>query len=253
MEIIKKTVNFYGDTLVEIKTGEALSVFLNELNTIASSNTTIPPYILHINCENDHIETIPNFVYITKRNNIAVYANESVIKKCPKLINETVSGSTVVLQVKYDDTLYNVFVKDRTKKFITNPAGTLEHNESYEKCASRECKEETGLDVEISEKDLIGTFGYIYTLFEMKWPGEAKIYKCVKTISKDEFESLKGFECDEIEKVYLVQSHLLENVGEMTLDGVPVSSHHLLAARYVQFKVDWEVEKPTYLKDFKLF
>lgn len=243
---MKKTINIYGDSLVEINSKDQLNTFLCEI-----SNDNSTPYIIHFTSTSEDKDSIPNFTHITYRNGINVYANQAVIKKCPKLINERVSGSTVVLQVKYEDTLYNVFVKDRTKKYITNPAGTLEYNETHEKCASRECKEETGLNIEINEKDLIGSFGYVYTLFEMKWPGEARIYKCIKTITKDEYESLKTFECDEIEKVHLVPSDSLEK--DMSIDGVSISGHHLLAARYVQFQIEWEPEKPTYLTDFKLF
>lgn len=246
MEAIKKTINIYGDTLVEINSEDALNVFLTDIK-----ENTQSPYIIHYKSNNTKPEIILNFKHITYRKGIHVYANDAVIKKCPKLINEHVSGSAVVLQVKYEDSLYNVFVKDRTKKYITNPAGTLEYNESYEKCAIRECKEETGLNVDINESDMIGSFGYVYTLFEMKWPGEAKIYKCIKEVTKEEFNTLKSFECDEIEKIHLVPSHSLQK--ELSIEGVPISAHHLLAARYVHFNIDWESEKPTYLIDFKLF
>lgn len=108
---MKKTINIYGDTLVEINSKNVLDAFLCEIH---NDNST--PYIIHFTSEN--IFEIPNFVFITHRNGINVYANEIVIKKCPKLINERVSGSTVVLQVKYEDIVYNVFVKDRMLKFI---------------------------------------------------------------------------------------------------------------------------------------
>lgn len=242
----KKTINVYGDTLVEIDSEDVLNKFLSELN-----EDTLTPYIIHYHCESETPNIIPKFKYITYRNGVNVYANDAVIKKCPKLIKGMVSGSTVSLQVKYEDVVYHVFVKDRTKKYITNPAGTLEYNETHEQCASRECKEETGLNVEITEKDLIGSFGYTYTLFEMKWPGEAKIYKCIKKLTKDEFEMMKTFECDEIEKVHLVPSQSLQK--ELSIDGVPISAHHLLIARFVQSPFDWEPEKPTYLNNFKLF
>lgn len=88
-------------------------------------------------------------------------------------------------------------------------------------------------------------------MFEIKWPGDAKIYKCIKKISQNEMDALKRFECDEIEKVHLIQSDKLDT--GMLIDGVPISNHHLLAARYVHKHVDWELEIPEYLKDFKLF
>jgi len=244
-------VNKYGDTLLKVTKGT------RELNNYFDANGGYDPskgYIVHspsflgsiVCCSNSDSP----MKLVAQTNDVFAYANEAVTKKCPKLINNQVSGSTVVLKVVVGSEKYSIFVKDRTKGYITNPAGTLEYNESFIDCAIRECYEETGLKVQIATTNEIGSFGYNYTLFELQWGGLAKIYETTVELTYAEFGDLLNYQCDEIEKVYAVKN--LEK--SMKLDNIPISDHHLLASRFSDDKyLHWETETPTYLRDFQLY
>jgi 8-oxo-dGTP pyrophosphatase MutT (NUDIX family) len=258
-------VNKYGDTLLRFEENDPTTAVQNYFKSIGGYDAT-KGYILHFMGYSIGFD-YTDFKYITMHQRsadeikIIVYANEAVTKKCPKIINNQVSGSSIVLNVGVDnsDVIYSVFVKDRTKTYITNPAGTLEFGESHLDCAIRECREETGLTIDLGESNQIGSFTYNYNLFELPFTGQAKIYMAYKNITQSEFNNLLKYECDEIEKVYVIPMESLIHMTKVELNNIPLSSHHLLAARYVAIAqldsmivFDWKSLVPDYLKDFEL-
>lgn len=281
MSITSRT-NKYGDILLKVpkalqgtNESEIVKNYFDQIGYVVGSQG----YIIHQEVHefakyNEFTLDLPSdFRFITHVDKpsvhdiIAIYANESVLKKCPKVIDDKVLGSVLVLTVSsvspesssenYQCPLHLVLVKDRTKDYLTSPAGTMEPGETFEQCAKRECYEETGVVVN-SKLAHIGTLEYNANVFEVKWPGVAQMYHCHATLSEKEMENLRTFECDEIEKVYVypIKEDLLFQESE--IDGISVSEHHQTAANHAMFKLKgktypWKSECPKYLKDFKLF
>lgn len=258
-ESITSTINRYNDVFLQVPSHLAN---LQE-HYFEKEGVKYDPnqgYVVHFDVSSAGCTPlVPNdFRYITTRDNKAIYVNNTAFEKAPKIINNAVSGAVMVLTVSLETSpsrMNVVFVKDRTKSYYTNPAGSREPNESFEQCAIRETFEETGVRVNTALTQ-IGSFGYLPFVFEMKWDGIAIIYHAHATLKDVDFEHLKQFSCDEIEKVH-VEPVTKNGIEISKIEDVPISDHHRLAANYILAKnrgekLDWKADAPTYLKDFKL-
>ena len=264
MSIVSKT-NKYGDILLTVPHDKGNLVEYFETLEVPYDSTK--GYIVHLEVRDETLPTFPDdFRYITAREEngrkFVVYGNDHVIASSPKVIDEEVNGAVVVLTVSLDTSpgeLYVVFVKDRTKRYWTNPSGTKEPGETYVQCAIRECKEETGVSPNTTFKQ-IGDLQFKYSVFEVIWNGGAMIYSTHAVLSAAQFEALKQFNCDEIGKVQVIPVSPSEpiNIDNITsIDGDPVSAHHLLAAQFAVHRgskdIDWESKYPDYLEGFRLY
>ena len=262
--VIVSETNRYGDILLKVPNnmGNLEEHYFLEQEIVYDPKQG---YIVHLEVSDETVPLIPeDFRFITVRKidgfKKAIYANECVINKCPKIIDDAVTGAVVVLTVSLDTnpgTLNVVFVKDRTKDKLTNPAGTMDNNETHIQCAIRECYEETGIRL---NKDLrqIGSLEYIANVFEIKWPGTGIIYYTHAILTETEMNALVNFSCDEIEKVYVYPVTSDAGVDITEIDGIPISKHHQVAANHAISKItgkkyDWRSESLNYLKDFRLF
>jgi 8-oxo-dGTP pyrophosphatase MutT (NUDIX family) len=264
---IENYTNKYGDIVIKIDSEYDENVEnKHDFEDLLKDYDPKVGYILHIHGDVKLwiINSFPKgeFKYITTRNGMFVYGNDRVIEKSPLLVDEETSGSITVLTVEYENTKHIVFVKDRTKNRWTNPAGTRDLNESFEECSSRECWEETGIRPSINLLKQVGCFDFSSRIFEVDWPGKARVFMTpVIHTSDEEFNALLNFECDEISDVYCIPIILVDNKEiidwESTIinDGHLLSEHHKLCADYVISKGtwDWEKQKPEYLTNFSLF
>lgn len=241
-------------------------------------------YIVHLELCDETVPLFPeDFSFVSTRNvsttnnasttnntstnsnikTIYIYANECVLNKCPEIVDNKVSGSTVVTTVSTSESptnVYLVLVKDRTKDKLTNPCGTKNSRESYEECAERELREETNLRL-FSKLIEIGSMTYIANVHDFKWDGDSMIYYTHVFLTEKRLLELKSYSCDEIEKVCVYPITIgewikKENVESFT--SFKVSNHHLVSANHALGKLwgkkyDWESEYESYLKEFKLY
>jgi len=250
--MIKSTTNRYGDIL--LTASRKLEDYFEDGYDPSKG------YIIHnLNDTNtnDTEDVFSDFKFIACHDGYSIYANEKVRKECPAPINGSICGSIMTLFVQVEKEIYLILVKDRTKKYITNPCGTRDSlTESFLECAIRETKEETS--VEVLSATECGSYRYKHWAYEIQWPGKGEIfYTCVE-MSKEDFEKALTFECDEIGKVYAIPITEMENSETLKLDDFSVSDHHMCAARFAKAKLenkfyDWESNKPKYMDYFELF
>ena len=185
-----------------------------------------------------------------------VFANAKAIEKCP-VVNKDgeTSGSVFVAYVSFNGDEYVLFVKDRTKNYITNPSGSRNIGEEFLDCAVRECEEETSLVFDKHSVREIGSFDHSAWSFDVQWPGKSKVFcSGLKNISQEEFERLTAFECDEIEKVLFIPVEKDGIKWSVVKGKFYFSTHHKICAEFAvsggMRGTDWSGLK--YLKNFKL-
>jgi len=259
---IDNYTNKYGDFVIKIDSEYDDNVEnKHDLEDLLKDYDPKIGYIIHIHGDVKLwiFNSFPKgeFEYITTRNGVFVYGNKTVIEKSPLIVNEGISGSITVLIVENNFKKYAVYVKDKTKDYLTNPAGTRDLNEKYIDCASRECWEETSIRPSTESLKQIGSFDFTYRVFEVDWPGKAKVYTTpIIHLSDYEFDTLQKFECDEISDVYCIPiENDIINWETVTNAGHLLSDHHKLCSNYAVLNgdYDWKKETPNYLKNFILF
>lgn len=172
--------------------------------------------------ESKSSELFPNFSLVATQENKKVFANDICKSKCPELalINDKYvgCGSILIAFVQPDKVL---FVNDGT--MFTNVQGWKELNESYEDCANREFKEETGLNIEfipIKWKEIKKTT----ILYDLTWDN----YVCLYYTIIDEQTAMQAvnFKSKEIKEVslfdisYLKQINISKNYGMISPEHV---------------------------------
>ena len=259
---IENYTNKYNDIVIKIGTNfDDNAENKMKLELLLENYDPKIGYILHIheNVKISIMTSLPKgeFEHITTKKEVLVFGNNRVIKKSPLLVDGETSGSITVLRVENNNIEYVVYVKDRTKDRLTNPAGTRDLNETFMECASRECWEETSVRPKENELKEIGSFDFTSHIFEVNWIGRAKVFSTPTIhLSNDEFKTLQTFECDEISNVYYVPiENGVINWNSITKEGHLLSEHHKLCANYAisNGSYDWEKESPNYLKNFILF
>lgn len=196
-----------------------------------------------------------DFEFSFEKDGYYVYINQLAKKMCPAVIDGKVTGSAVALIINCDQKQYVAFVKDRTKKMLTLPAGAINNSsESFEDCAKREVEEETGYKI-VDPLIKCANWSFTSTVFKMKFEGETVGYYVNVTITEDEMNKIKSYSDPEIEYVKLVN---ITNLDKLRFD--TYSQHHVVMARHAVSKVsseyiyDWNTDenKPNYLKSFDL-
>lgn len=152
-----RTINKYDDVVIISDDTESVQKALKDY----SSNIG---WIFHLK----QVPLLPDDVQLihTRPDGVKIYANERAIRKSPPLVRSVgtneleTSGSIFVLHLcDHDGQEYVVFVKDRTKNYITNPAGSRDAGEEFRVCGIRECWEETSYRVPDDKHVLeIGSF-----------------------------------------------------------------------------------------------
>lgn len=127
------------------------------------------------------------------------------------LYNNVAAAVGIVIQDKNHNVLFEVRAKDPRKGFVAVPGGFVDFNESAEEAASRECREEIGIEIKPEDLKFLCTFPntYVYKNIEYKTcdifftarlPSQYEtIYDFIKVLTPEAGE-VSGF------KVYRVQT-----------------------------------------------
>ena len=126
----------------------------------------------------------------------------------------------IVIQDKYHNVLFEVRAKNPRKGFVAVPGGFVDFNESAEEAASRECREEIGVEIKPEDLKFLCTCPntYVYKNIEYKTcdifftaalpPQYDSVHDYIKALTPeasevDAFEVYKVENLEDIEKIPL--------------------------------------------------
>jgi 8-oxo-dGTP pyrophosphatase MutT (NUDIX family) len=227
--------NKYGDIIITVTSHDTLKTYEYDPKKSVSIKTSL-------NLENFH-----DFKLIHSSKEYHIYANIVARNKCPAIIEGGTSGAAVVIVL---NNTHVVLVKDRMKPHWTNPCGTrASATESFEACALREVKEETGIALTSSLIEC-GAWKSEMRVYDMQFPVQTKLFYTHLYPSPEQIEKLLAYHDEEIEKVLVVP---FEEIGKYQ-----ISEHHALAMNFVWGKIrgleyKWSSNIPKYLHELTLY
>lgn len=247
-------LNKFGDVIVEVDEPGTLASFL--ASSYVPDKVTIikSPSLVSLNSSNLNWR---DFKFLVSLNGVDIFANEVAREKCPPIIDGCLRGVVVALIVTVESEDYAVLVKDRTKEFLTNPAGfRASSDEKPQETAVREVLEETGL--QISEVTPCGRSTRKYFAYDIQFMNETDIFYSRINIPKKEMERVLEHQDHEIEEVVFVPLEKVRHVESCTGVKAPVMEHHLLILEFITAKirdqeVEWKSRIPSYMISLELY
>lgn len=201
----------------------------------------------------DSFEEIPdNFSFVTIQNDIFIYLNKIALEQCAYVNDDgCVNGTIVTLFIHTKYNTYAVFVKDRTKRNVTNVSGSLKQNETLREGAIRECLEETGL--KIATLIECGKSKTKYTMYNTIFEYYTTHFVTHINVDNNQFNQLLTFSNEEIEKIILIPCNdLLNNISYLEKKySYPVADHHYYITQFEYIRNTNLLDKYEKLRDKK--
>lgn len=176
-----------------------------------------------------------------------LFATKTTKNIHPMLEDDYMLGSCMVVFVEHKNETYVILVQVKGRSYVMNPAGHRKWDESYEDCAKRETKEETGLD--IIQSNPLAELTFSTGFGGLKWTGKTVAFygyaKCPEewNLNQDELNKIPSDD-DDVDFLLACNINKLDQSG---LDG-----HHLqlvqVASRQMQSD---KMTKPPYLDSLK--
>lgn len=244
--------NKFGDILVESnKTNKLPDNFTvnQEKKTIFKDYTTAPEGT-ELLCESETYGVL--------------YATKATMDVHPFIDeHDYMTGGCMVVFVEKNNKLYVTLVKVKGRPYIMNPAGHRNIGESYEKCAIRETKEETNIDIPIENVKPLATWTFNTGFGGLKWIGKTKaFYGITKCPNGFNFDTGTEPTIDELPKTYFMDKNdevdylmfieinkfkQLRDSGE--LNAINLNGHHLGLINEAIHRIE-NTTTYSYLKSF---
>jgi len=118
--------------------------------------------------------------------------------------NRKCCGGIIIYNDKFRNKIYIIIINDRASSKWGLPKGGIEKNESYIECAMREIKEETGLNIKLTENTkkikIHGTYYYLINLINMNIN--------IKPIDTNEISAIRWIDINKINNNYRINREL---------------------------------------------
>lgn len=197
-------------------------------------------------------------------NNIPYLLSPTAFEKLPEQkINQ---GSACIITFQYKGIMWYLLVSDN-KPYIQNCCGMAEESETPKQCMIRELKEELAISEAVSEKKITekGYWSFIYSneLVSASWPVQTTLFHLhlsyfeiahlitdFEILSSDVWNSIKINDVDEIDTIFIIPEHILDEVEEI-LNGKTFNNHHRCCLHHLS-GIDYSEFNISYLNEFHI-
>lgn len=170
--------------------------------------------------------------------------NSFAQEKLPLVIRpgyKTPYGASIIITFDYNEKIYAILVKDKTKGYVTNVAGMANIEEENLITAIREIREETGLIVASDQLEECGEFSFIQKkqvlgatlssgtiIYHVHLNAEQTllVVDIFNNDLEDDINIMTIENNNEIEKIIVIRPVVLSTEDPVIYDNVKLSTHH---------------------------